>query len=383
MRIAFLYPSSLVSNPIDPANIWTDKRGLTGSEMACFMYAIELSKRGHGVTIFTNFTQGGDIGKVTCCHYGEWQSTYCRQGWDAMVSLAPEPFKFAQPGVLKIFNQQVSNFNLCEPGWEQTVDILAPLSSSHANHMACMTGFPKGQWRVMGNGVDLHEFTPGKKEPGRMIWASSHDRGLHWLLEAFPKVRNAVPHAELHVFYNSEGLKNFATMNGQDLLTDSGRHMAELAQRSRYTLEALDRLKGKGVFAHMSVSRERIRKEMGKASVLAYPCDPVHYTETFGVAVLEACAAMAVPVICTSDCFGEMWEDASVSVPPPFSTHKEKWLEKLIHILSDKEDWLRAAKCAHRRALEFRWSEQAKKLEMMIKSSGRRGFPEVCWDPGV
>ena len=58
MRVAFFYPERTIGRPIDPSEIWASPRGLTGSEIACVMYALELSRMGHGVTFFSKFTRG-------------------------------------------------------------------------------------------------------------------------------------------------------------------------------------------------------------------------------------------------------------------------------------------------------------------------------------
>jgi glycosyltransferase involved in cell wall biosynthesis len=381
MRCAFFYPSFSVRVPIDPGNIWTSFRGLTGSEVSCIMYALSLSRLGHSVTLFTKVPAPSDLEKVTCCPYEEWASIYCKQDWDALCSwMTPEPLKIANPATFRLFDQQVSDFGFCEKGWESYVDILCPLSNSHAHYMAKQTEFSRDKWRIAHNGVDCESFKPGKKESGKVIWASSHDRGLHWLLEAWPKIRQQVSHANLHIFYDFNGVEMFAKRDHLDPNTEAGRRYNELGQRSRYTLEALRRMEGKyGVFTHKSVSRDRIRDEMSTSEVLAYPLDPIHYTETFGVTVLEACACGTVPVICTQDCFGELWGEVSESVPPPYPDHKDEYISKVIDVLSnkDKREELSARGVLHAR--NFDWPVLVHMFEQTLNTRGGDGMPRVNW----
>jgi glycosyltransferase involved in cell wall biosynthesis len=377
MRIAFFYPSSWVREPIDVKNKWTSPRGLTGSEMACLVYAFELFKLGHEVYLFTNVVEDA-ADYVEFKSYDQWFSKYHHQHWDALCSwMIPEPLKIANPSQFRFFNQQCADLDLCESGWESYVDIFAPLSHSHAKNMAGMTSFPKDKWRVLNNGVYTQDFQPEEKTRGKMIWASSHDRGLHWLLEAFPKIKREVPNANLHVFYNFDGLNKFAGMeappNGE---------LAELVYRSKYIKEAFRRLEDKGVHAHGSVSRDRIKQEMATAQVLAYPCDPVRFTETFGVTVLEACASGAVPVLCTADAFEELWEYPSVCVPPPYIEHKEEFTDNVIRVLSDHFLYEGLQRTSVEYAKKFEWSGIAKQLELTLTTRGSEGLPQVEWNNG-
>jgi glycosyltransferase involved in cell wall biosynthesis len=380
-RLAFFYPPSSMPVPVEPnGSIWTSARGLTGSEGSCVSYAVEMAKLGHSVTLFVNTGSYGNIDGVHVCPYWEWGREYCRQGWDFLLSwMTPEPLKHATPGPLRVFNQQVSNFACCEPGWESYVDILAPLSHSHGVHMGGMTRFPRDRWFVMHNGVDLTNFSrPAAKVPGRMIWASSHDRGLHWLLEALPRVTREVPGAELHVYYNFSGLDTFCSWEDHPEDGGAGSQANELGRRSRYTREAIRRLRGKGVVVHGSASRVHMREAMAQAEILPYPLDPVQYTETFGVTVLEACASGTVPVICEADAFGELWGPASLSVPAPYELHKDAFIGAVVGALTDGPGRRALSDRAVRHAKKFSWDVLARRLDDHLHGRGV-GLSPVKW----
>ncbi len=297
--------------------------------------------------------------------------------------MIPEPLKYANKNTFRIYNQQCSDFSCCEPGWENYVDVFLPLSNSHANYMVSQTSFPKSKYRILHNGVDTSQFNPSiaEKIPGKMIWASSHDRGLHWLLEAYPKIKAKAPNANLHVFYDFNGVEVFSKWENITPYNDErSRRCNELGQRSRYIKEAIKRLSSMGVNIHKSVSRERIKHEMASSVCLPYPLDPIHYTETFGVTVLEAMACAAVPVLCAQDCFRELWSSDCPSVPAPYYDHKDDFIDKTISVLNNKDffnHW--KDKCVEH-AGKFDWKKLLPKFSSFIRTRGDHGLPDVDWN---
>jgi glycosyltransferase involved in cell wall biosynthesis len=118
---------------------------------------------------------------------------------------------------------------------------------------------------------------------------------------------------------------------------------------------------------------------MATAQALVYPCDPVRFTETFGVTVLEACASGAVPILCTADAFSELWGHSSVCVPPPYTEHKEEFIENVIQVLSDSLFYERLQTTCVQYAKKFEWSTIAKQLESTLITRGEEGLPKVKW----
>jgi glycosyltransferase involved in cell wall biosynthesis len=137
------------------------------------------------------------------------------------------------------------------------------------------------QFVVIGNGVDLDRFEKGvQREPHRVIYSSSPDRGLDVILEGiWPKVVEAIPDAELHVYY---GWKNF------DIFAP---HYPELAA-FRDKVEKLI-LNSKGVVHHGRVNQKELARAFQQSSVWLYP---TYFTETYCITAVEAQLAGAIPV---------------------------------------------------------------------------------------
>ena len=117
---------------------------------------------------------------------------------------------------------------------------------------------------VIGNGVDRARFAPvsdgprPKREPHRVAYTSSPDRGLDVILQyIWPKVLEQVPDAELHVYY---GWNNF------DALAATHPHLAAFKQRVGALL-----LDSTNVVQHGRVGPDVLAQELLKASVWLYP----------------------------------------------------------------------------------------------------------------
>lgn len=372
MKLAFTLPSAQCHRPINPDAISSDPRGLTGSEAAAVGYATGLARRGHSVEFFTNVTRSAVVDGATFRPYSEW-STANSETRDAVVAfMSAAPLLSTSRAELRILFEQCSDFGNSPSGWESFVDILCVLSKSHAMQMAPQTRLQPGHFRVAHNGVDPAEFKPLQKIPGRCLWASSHDRGLHGLLELWPQIRARVPHATLRIAYDPTGMAAFARRNDPHPL------IQELSRRSQYSIEALRRLEGHGVQLLGSVSRTQIAAEMGEAEALLYPCAPVRYTETFGSSVLEAMSAGCVPVITSADAFAELWCGVAPHVASPFEYNKAAYLELAVSVLTDSKYRERHRSACIGHAHRFAWDTLVEKFERFLETRGAEGLEGVA-----
>ena len=370
MRIAFLYGGfSLGNRPFDFDKLYTDRRGLTGSELSCIEYAKAMQKRGHDVTLI--------VGQPMQTR--EWEGLVVRQlddpkivsGCDAVLSWnEPGLLREVAPGPVRIVNQQLNDFAYCQPGWEEHVDLVTSPSDRHLEFLKPQA--PKvEQWAVLPNGCDPTMYREGCKVPGRVVWASSADRGLHRLLEMWPSIKRRVPHATLRCFYHF-GPAHFDEFEqtGENVHPD----LLEIAQRKRYIQYAMERLSGPkwGVEHVGSIGRERMRLEWEEAEVLAYPADTIRFTEGFSVTTMEACASGTVPVITDVDALGQIYGSNGPAVvelgPNGFDAEVSSvFSDIVVRALTDYR-WRQATVLDARMLAErHAWSLLAEKLETLLE----------------
>lgn len=362
MKIAFIYGQfSLGNRPINLLRMRTDKRGLTGSELSCIEFARGMAARGHDVELFLPLDEPErTIDGV------KYRSLKGLLGIDSTYDVA---YAWNEPDLLRdvgakfrMVNQQLNDFAYCRPRFDSFVDCYTSPSQTHLNHVAPLSGSP-AKWEVLPNGCDSTQYR-GKKVPGRVIYASSPDRGLHLLLSVWPKVKDAVPEAHLRVFYEmGPWLSTF--LGSDEIHMQNGRAelgLTETGYRARYVSLALERLSGLGVTRVGSVSRDEMAREMSQAQCLAYPCATIRFTEGFSVSTLEGCASGAVPVIMPADALGQIYEEL-----PTISPTLEAFTENVIRVLTDPAYAAIATAAGARIAAQHQWSTLTARLENIIK----------------
>lgn len=378
MKIAILFGAWCLSfrGSLPFAGHRSDPRGLTGSEFGFIRIAQELHALGHEVTAFTVSPEREYEGIII-------RSVHDRgdlSGFDAAVSInEPDLLRDTKAGV-RVCEAWLNGVDWCQVGFENHVDLWTSPSQGHLEMMLSETHEvqprPTGplalfkadpsNWMVNELGCDPSRYpVDSSKVPGRVVYCSSPDRGLHWLLQEWPAIKRAVPHATLRIFYRLQAwIDGFSE-------TAYSPPIEELRARAVYVQECLRRMSGPewGITVLDSVSREQIEREMCEAEVLAYHVDTTRWSEGFSCTILEACAARACPVITDCDALGKLYGGHCIVEP---REDLDAWRRDVIEALSNpvyRDTWNEKARAF---AETLTWRKHAERLVAAIEARRRR-----------
>jgi len=184
-------------------------------------------------------------------------------------------------------------------------------------HRSLYPYIPDSKIKIVMNGVQMDLCEPiatknadSIREPHRLIYASTYERGLEPMLKySWPKIIAAVPDAELHIYY---GINRLAK-------TPLGIRLKEL-------------FKQQGVHEHGRVSLEQIAEEKCRSAIHFYLSNSE--TEIDCISVRESLVCGAVPILGTDYVFKERdGVHISGSTADP-STYK-KAASTIIKLLND------------------------------------------------
>lgn len=171
-------------------------------------------------------------------------------------------------------------------GSHEKVDRVLAFCSEHLK--VTLESHPKlaGKVFLTSNGVKVDlireaEKRPPARNPKKLIYASSPDRGLKALVSIFQKAREYVPDLELHAFYGFDNI---------DKLIKHGKQFSRFKTQKA---ELLALLKAPGVVWHGRVSQRELYREWLSAGIWCYP---TNFTETSCITCMEAQSLGAIPI---------------------------------------------------------------------------------------
>lgn len=364
MKIAIILGSfSVGARPLDFENLFTDKRGLTGTDLATIRIYQELTKLGNEVQLFTIYTSISDKYKIRPL---EDYRKIDQENFDAVINFN-EPNLFADiKKPYKILYMMLNDFSFLNAECLNEVDHFVAVCQQHMDYLIKQYPSTKDKWSYIELGCDPDLYSD-QRIPGRVLWCSSADRGLHWLLQDWSKIKENVPEASLHICYdfNFDQLKNIEKHHMSPQGTPYHKNIVEMANRIRYIEHAIKELAHLDVVHLGSCSKEKMIQEWNQACVFGFCCDTVAFSEGFSVATLESHASYTVPVITDTDCLGSIYQKSGCILIKK-SEINQKYSHNLISVLKNKRKQNKIIKQCRQFANNLTWTKTTQKLLQLI-----------------
>lgn len=272
-----------------------NERGLGGSETALLCVARELAKRGHRVAVFCVCDAPGTYDDVDYYPLEAFGKISSFINWDVLVaSRWPEYLTAPTQAGLRILwchDTIVDKQRIWNTTW-QTDEIML-LSDYHiADYIEGETQeeldakkipeLKEHIWKT-SNGVDLGLIDANRrpKVPGKVIFTSRPERGLHYLLQhVLPELIKEFPEVKLHYANYSLGSMQVSQQHKQ--LNHFCEHLAKSMPNNVVNLGHL--------------TKEELYQEISSAELMLYPTE---FPEISCITAMEA-AACGTPIISTN-----------------------------------------------------------------------------------
>ncbi len=335
--------------------------GIGGSETAVIHMAQLLGKAGWHVDVYNmpGMYMGtyDDVGYWPFQWYDANTQPELMVGWRQNGALLAD---YEVGGLVKwLYCHDLHMGDLLTPGRAAFYDRVMPVSQWHGSYLNMLYPFLDNV-KATRNGIDLARFEQEvERNPLKVVFSSSPDRGMVELLKMWPLVVRVVPHAQLHLYYGFQNLDKYP-------------HMAQFKQHVESLLQQVP-----NVTWHGRVNQDELAREFLSAGVWAYP------TSFLEVSCITAMEAMAAGVaILTSDCgaLPETVGDRGILVPGRVNTepYQRQFVGHLVSLLQNQEwrDEWGAKGMAHAENLSWEKVAQDWMTEWEAAAGGKAVLPE-------
>ena len=349
IRNSFTIPRTWAENEItifcgaswEPWSPISTLKGIGGSEEAVIYLSRELTKLGYKVTVFNDC--GEMSGIYDGVEYLPWQALNPRDTFNYIISWRGHDLRDVKAKKRMIWLHDVPMPNTFTPESIENLDKVIVLSQFHKSLLPSF--IPDEKILVSANGINLEDFADkgAIRNPKRMIYTSSYDRGIEHLLTMWGEIRKEVPDAELHIFYG---------WNTYDEMVKKGR------RDSKFKEAMLPYMAQEGVFEHGRIGHKQLARELQMSGLWVYPS---HFEEISCISAMKAQASGCVAV-CTD--YAALAETVKVGVKVKGKCGNEDinkaFKEELIVILKDesRQEELRKEVLIHKEG--FGWDRVAR-----------------------
>ena len=328
-----------------------EEKGIGGSETAAIEIARRFAKDGWDVSVYNHCGKAeGEHDGVVYYDYRRWRGGKpdLFVAWRQTLAGKDQRLQ-ANDSWLWLHNIYA---RLMEEAWPNYSRILG-VSGFHADAMKHVYPFIEPErFGFVYNGVNLERFSPSvmpRREPHKVVWTSSPDRGLVYLLKMWPDIIKAVPDATLHIFY---GWKNI------DMEIAGGNE-----ELKRVKTEVMSLAVQPGLVWRGRVSQKDLAHELLTAQMWAYPCI---WQEEFCINAVEAMAAGVFPVTTDMGALPEVMGDVGYHVPirDNYKPTQKRWRRGFAGImlagLLDDVEREKFREAGPARATQFTWDDAYK-----------------------
>lgn len=349
MRVTLIGTADFCGKPWAPPRV---NDGIPGTEEAFIHMARRLAARGHDVNVYVHT---GDLaGTYDGAVWRDISTLPARLETDVAVVLDISRIANMETDGLIYYWMQSDGADLSGPEFRR-VHKFMPLSMQSRQRFPA---FPDQRFFLSRNGIEVSQFEREvERHPRKVVYGSDYDRGLIWLLAAWPKVRAAHPDAELHIFYGWQIFDRKIELFGESN-PELGRQWAA------YKAQLERGMAHPGVVHLGRVGHEEVARQFLSAAVWAYPCT---FPETSCITAMKAQVAGAIPVVYATAALGETvrWGLKAPAFQEAWPMEEKRrvhdaWTQALINLLGDADgqEKLRTAMVAETRAF-FNWDRVA------------------------
>lgn len=328
---------------------WTPeslKKGLGGSETAIIKLTEEWKKDGNVCVIGNPGAIEGDYNGV------EYQNYFRLNRKDVFDNLiiwrAPWELDYKWKAN-KIFLDLHDIPNPMEFTKER-IDAVTKIMVKSKYHRNLIPHVPDEKIAIIPNGVDENfiKLNTGKHEKYKIIYASSYDRGLYWMLHwGWPIIKKELPEAELHIYY------------GWNLFDAVHRNNPE---RMAWKAEMVHMMSQKGVFEHGRVGQEELVKAKASSTIHYFASD---FEEIDCISVRESALVGCVPVTTDYAALREKPYGVKVKGDPRLRETQEAAAKEIVRLIKTGEVEKYRDLCIEGAKKET-WKEIAKKWQKVM-----------------